>query len=233
MKKVAGAARTLTNPVGATAYAVEKAVFDGQRSRRTSIRSGAPAKNYGRCPVKHRTHEAVDRCAECQRLNTAAEFVSSGSGNEYAPWVMKSAGLLLGIVAAMLTVWIPDVGWVVASAWVCIGICLAAGWGVIAAAVFVGLLLWFIPVIGGWLGIALVLFATVAVAKPRKTISRSQVEKSASDHEAWMARATAAQAMHSTGSWPEAIPHNPGQGPYQPVVGRPEFGLPPKEPNAQ
>lgn len=99
--------------------------------------------------------------------------------------------------------------------------------------VFVALLLWFIPVVGGWLGIALILFATVAVAKPPKKMSRAQVEKNASDHEAWMARASAAQAMHSTGSSPEAISHNPGPGPSQPVVGHPEFDLPPKEPNAQ
>jgi hypothetical protein len=232
VKKAARATRAITNPIGATAYAAEKAVFGPQKSRRPSNGSGGPAKNYGRCPVKHRSHEAVDRCAHCQRLNAAAELVSSGTGDQYAPWVMKAGCLMLGIVGAMCTMWIPDVGWVIALAWAFIGIALAAEWSAIATAVFVALLLWFIPVVGGWLGLALVLSTTVAILTPKK-ISPAQAEKNAKDHKAWMARSSAAQAMHSPGSWSRASYRNPGPDPSQPVAGRREFGLPPKTPNGQ
>lgn len=93
------------------------------------------------------------------------------SGNRVDGIGEKFGYVMLGILFASCTVWIPTVGWIVALAWLFIGIAFAVDnekLSGMAGLVFLGLLLWFIPAIGGFLALALVILGTWATYWPTK-----------------------------------------------------------------
>lgn len=78
---------------------------------------------------------------------------------------------MMGILFAFFSFAIPNVGWIVAAAWLYIWIALAFDEGgkfaLMVGPVFLGLLLWFIPVVGGWIALTVVLSSAVLLYWPK------------------------------------------------------------------
>ncbi|GAA2134496.1 hypothetical protein GCM10009825_18160 [Arthrobacter humicola] len=167
MKKVIRITRTGANPGRPAGIAAERGVFESQRNHRTLTASDKfPGLHYASCNIQHRSPAKAAKCQHCRGGRPAPN-----SGNRVDGISQEFGSVLLGILIAVCTVWIPNVGWVVALAWLFIGIAFAVDTekaNGMAVLIFLGLLLWFIPVIGGFLALALVLLGACAICSPTK-----------------------------------------------------------------
>jgi hypothetical protein len=141
VKKVLRVSRAISNPVSSASYAIE-------RSLATKVRSTSKASAYGNCTVAHRSADTAARCSSCRSSTPVKTELSNAE--------FKVCSVMFAFIFAGVTIWIPDVGLIVAAGWMYSWLVLAfapdpSPHSVLAPFIFLGLLLWLVPVAGPWL----------------------------------------------------------------------------------